>query len=185
MNKLILASASPRRRELLKFITDDFGVVTSDFAEIAPKGISPEKLPEYFARGKAKQVAKSYPDSLVIGADTAVILNGKILGKPRSDDEAREMLSALSGNTHTVVTGCAVISGEKCVTFSVNTEVRFYPLSPNEIDEYIKTREPFDKAGAYGIQGYGALFVEKINGDYYNVVGLPIAELNKVLKSMR
>lgn len=179
---IILASASPRRCELLKFVCGEFRTVVSDFEEIAPAGLISEKLPEYFALGKAKRVAGSYSDSVVIGADTAVILEGKALGKPSSDNEARKMLLSLSGKTHKVITGCAVISGEKSVSFSVCTEVKFYPLSCDEIEKYIKTGEPFDKAGAYGIQGKGALFVEKINGDYYNVVGLPIAKLKRVLE---
>ena len=136
---IILASASPRRSELLKFVCGEFRTVVSDFEEIAPAGLISEKLPEYFALGKAKRVAGSYSDGVVIGADTAVVLEGKALGKPSSDNEAREMLLSLSGKTHKVITGCAVISGEKSVSFSVCTEVKFYPLSSDEIEKYIKT----------------------------------------------
>ncbi len=180
---IILASASPRRRELLKLIFSDYTCIAADIPEIVPDGILNEKAPEYLARLKAEHIAKSYKDALVIGADTSVLLNDKILGKPKNIDDAREMLASLSGNIHKVITGCALCYKGKTVSFSAVTEVEFYELSETEIEEYIKTDEPYDKAGGYGIQSKGGLFVKKINGDYFNVVGLPVANLNKYIKS--
>lgn len=174
---IVLASASPRRKELLNLIFEDYTVCASDIEEIVPESLSAEESPEYLARLKGEDIAAKYIDSLVIGADTAVLADGRILGKPKTEKEAYEMLSFLSGKTHNVITGCAVIYKGVCHSFSVITEVEFYRLSNEEINQYIKTGEPYDKAGGYGIQSKGALFVKKINGDYYNVVGLPVAEL--------
>lgn len=182
MNKVILASASPRRNELLKLIFDEFSVIPSKAEEIIPENIPHSEVPQYLAMLKAKDIAQNNRDSLVIGADTIVLLNGKILGKPKNYDEAYSMLNSLSGNTHTVITGCAIIKGSKTLSFSTSTTVEFFPLSQREIEEYILSNEPFDKAGGYGIQGKGSLFVKKIDGDYFNVVGLPIALLKRSLK---
>lgn len=165
---LILASASPRRKELLRLITDDFTVLTADVDETVPKDIDIFEAPVYLALKKARAVAEKNKKSIIIGADTAVFLGEK-------------MLSSLSGKEHLVITGCAVIKGKEIKTFSVKTYVKFKSLTKKEIKDYIATGEPMDKAGAYGIQGKGALFVEKINGDYYNVVGLPVEKLNAVL----
>lgn len=179
--EIILASASPRRQELLKVVCDDFKVVPSLIEETVPQGTDALKVPEYLSFIKAKDVAKKFPEKIVIGADTCVILSGTVLGKPKTKEEAFSMLSALSGKTHLVVTGCTLISNEKTVTFSEITKVTFNCLSKSQITEYIKTDEPFDKAGGYGIQSKGALFVKKIDGDYFNVVGLPISRLNSEL----
>ncbi len=181
----ILASASPRRRELLNLITTDFAVDVSNCEEICPEGLSSRKCPEYLASLKAREVASRHEkDDVIIAADTAVFLGDRMLGKPADRDEARDMLRSLSGNTHTVITGCCVIKGEKCISFSVETDVEFYPLSEREIETYIETGECYDKAGAYGIQSGGALLVRKINGDYFNVVGLPVAELSRCISSL-
>ena len=182
MNNLILASASPRRKELLSLITEDFKIIPSGAEETVPDGIPPEKQPEYLARLKAEDIAKKYPHGTVIGADTSVIIDDCVLGKPGGRDQARTMLKMLAGRTHKVVTGCAVIKNGECRSFSSVTEVEFYPLEDTEIEDYIATGEPFDKAGAYGIQGKGGLLVKAIRGDWYNVVGLPVAELSRVLK---
>lgn len=178
----ILASDSPRRKELLKLLLNEFEVIPSGIEENLPEGIKPEKSPEYLARLKAEDISARFPNATVIGADTSVIIGGKILGKPVNADGAREMLNLLSGKSHRVITGCAVCQDGKCRSFSCVTEVEFYMLSATDIDWYISTGEPFDKAGAYGIQGKGALLVKKISGDYFNVVGLPIAELARFIK---
>ena len=165
--KVVLASASPRRRELLKLIFDEFTVCVSDVEETVPDGISPW------------DIAKKYPESLVLGADTVVLAGGKILGKPKTQADAFAMLKLLSGRTHKVITGCAAVYEGKTYSFGVRTDVEFFDLTDSEINNYIKTGEPFDKAGGYGIQSKGAVFVKKINGDYYNVVGLPVSALKK------
>ena len=178
----ILASASPRRRELFGLISDDFRIVPSNAEETAPDGIAAENLPERLARLKAGDIAAKYPFDTVIGADTLVILDGKVLGKPENPEDAVRMLTALSGKRHKVITGCAVCKNGACRSFSSVTEVEFYPLDDREISDYVATGEPLDKAGAYGIQGRGALFVKSINGDYFNVVGLPVAALRRFIE---
>ena len=184
MSRIILASQSPRRQELIANITPDFTVIVSEAQEILPEDIAPEEIPAYLAGVKAGTVAADHPDDIVIGADTVVILDGEILGKPRDKDDAVRMLRALSGRVHTVVTGCAVVQGEKALTFSESTRVEFYPLSDREILEYIATGEPFDKAGAYGIQGRGCVLVKRIEGDFFNVMGLPVARLKRELEGL-
>lgn len=183
MNNVVLASGSPRRKELLKFIFDDFDIEVSKKEEIVPSSISAEKTPEYLSFLKGEDIAKKHPENLVISADTIVLLNDKILGKPKDKNEAFEMLSDLSGNTHKVITGCSLFLNGKHKSFSTETSVIFYELSVKEINEYINTLEPYDKAGGYGIQAMGGLFVKSIVGDYNNVVGLPIAELKREIKA--
>lgn len=185
MSSIILASKSPRRQELIRFITDDFEVISSDEPTALPKGISLDEVPVFRAAYKAGAVAQYRPEKTVIGADTAVILGGELMGKPRDEEDAIRMLRALSGKTHTVITGCCIIAGMHWRTFSQTTRVEFYRLSDREIMEYVASGEPMDKAGAYGIQGQGALFVKGIAGDYYNVMGLPVAELYRELGRMR
>ncbi len=180
--KLILASASPRRMELLRNITEDFVVIPSDAEEIIPDDLSPEKAPAFLSKIKALAIAKKHPESLVIGADTGVFIDGEMLGKPADKEDARKMLSRLSGRTHKVITGCTVCKGDATVSFSQTTLVTFFELSKQDIEDYISTSEPYDKAGAYGIQGKGCLLVEKIEGDYFNVVGLPVAKITRKLK---
>lgn len=175
---LVLASQSPRRRELLELAGLTFTCIPSEAEEIIPEGIPAVEVPEYLARQKAEDIAKSHPEDVILGADTIVICGDEILGKPKSEEDACRMLRELSGRTHHVCTGCAIIRpGRKAETFRSVTEVEFYPLSEKEIHHYVKTGEPMDKAGAYGIQGRGALLVRQIRGDYCTVVGLPIAQV--------
>lgn len=183
MRRIVLASASPRRRELIKLISDDVICVPSGEDESLPDGIAASETPEYLAKLKAQSVARDYPDDIVIGSDTVVILSGELLSKPESAEDACKKLSSLSGKVHQVITGCCIIKDGNMRTFSETTEVEFYPLSEKEIRDYIATGEPMDKAGAYGIQGRGALFVKGIKGDYFNVVGLPVAKLSRELES--
>ena len=183
MQSIILASQSPRRQELIRSITDGFEVIVSEAPELLPPNISPEEAPVYLSAVKAQAVAALHPDRIVIGADTVVILDGKVLGKPRDKDDAFEMLRALSGRLHTVVTGCSIILGGRKHSFGERTTVEFYPLSDREIEDYIATGEPFDKAGSYGIQGQGCLLVKGIEGDYFNVMGLPVGRLNRELNA--
>jgi septum formation protein len=179
---LILASKSPRRQELLRLITNDFTVKSAEVDEALPEGIGPKEAVEYLSEIKAMPFKNN--DDIVIGADTVVCIGNKILGKPQDIDDAHRMLSLLSGKVHSVFTGVTVFKGNKKTTFSVETKVKFFPLTKNEINDYISTKEPMDKAGAYGIQGKGALLVEKIEGDYFNVVGLPVSKLHRVLSDI-
>lgn len=181
---LILASGSPRRRELLKYITSDFSVVTQPTDESFPMGGSPCRGAELLALRKARAVATEHPHDIVVGADTIVVLGGKIFGKPRDTADAQQMLEALSGREHTVYTGVAVLSPRGETVFSQGTQVRFRSLSREEMEAYVATGEPMDKAGAYGIQGKGALLVEGITGDFYNVMGLPVCQLGMVLSQL-
>lgn len=179
---IILASKSPRRKELLKYITEDFTVKVSDADETLPEGISPEDAVAFLARLKGNAVYEASPEATVISADTIVVLDGKILGKPHSDKEAFDMLTSLSGRTHLVFTGIFIKNSDTEISFTEKTEVTFCKLTNEDILKYIESREPFDKAGGYGIQGKGCTLVSGINGDYYNVMGFPVAKLNKILK---
>ena len=180
--EIILASASPRRQEILKAIFSNFMVLPADIDESLSGDINAEAAAEYLSRKKAESVAKENPDKLVIGSDTTVVLDNTILGKPKDKTDAWNMLNMLSGKTHKVITGVCVCANGKTHSFSEITEVSFYKLSDGEIEDYLETDEWTDKAGAYGIQGKAGLFVEKINGDYNNVVGLPVSRLNRELK---
>lgn len=187
--RIILASASERRRELLKRILCDFEVIVSQFDEdnIGFNGDCGNYVIE-LAKGKGMNVASNIEDknSLIIACDTVVFFNGKVLGKPKNEKEAFSMLKELSGNVHLVYSGIFIYNKENnsMMTDYVCTEVKFSNLSDELIEKYIESKEPFDKAGAYGIQGYGGIFVERINGCYYNVVGLPLNSLYKMLKEM-
>ena len=178
---LILASGSPRRRELLSLITDEFEVLVSGCDEFVPEGTPAEKVPAILAEQKALAVAKLRPDDTVIGSDTVVVLNDEIFGKPKDKDHAHAMLKALSGKKHFVYTGVAVAGKDSVRSFVQKTEVEFYELSDENIEKYIATGEPMDKAGAYGIQGKGSVLVKGIVGDYFNVMGLPVAETARFL----
>jgi len=182
---IVLASASPRRRELLKIITENFNAVSTDADETLPEDMPAKKAAAYLAEIKASCAAEDFPDALVIGCDTTVVYDNSILGKPKDINQCREFMNMLSGRTHSVITGCCLIHSENIMSFSVETEVSFRNLTSDEIEEYISTEEPYDKAGGYGIQGKGALLIEKINGDYFNVVGLPVSrlkiEIDKIL----
>lgn len=183
--KLILASASPRRRELMSIITPDFTAVSIDADETLPENTDALKASEYLAEIKAMAGIEKFPDDIVIGCDTTVICDDKILGKPRNIEQCREFIHMLSGRTHQVATGCCVISADKKISFTEITDVTFRKLTDEEIEEYISTDEPYDKAGGYGIQGKASLLIEKINGDYFNVVGLPLSHLNQIIKSFK
>ena len=181
--RVILASASPRRRELLDKFSLDYEIIPAQGGENAPEGLSPEELVTRLAVGKAAEVARrAGPDAVVIAADTVVEVDGRILGKPGTADRAEEMLSALSGKENRVWTGVCVREGNRSLVRSECTRVHFRPLSPEEIRAYAATGEPLDKAGAYGYQGLAGLFVDRIEGDYFNVVGLPVCTLGLMLR---
>ncbi len=181
--KLVLASSSPRRKELLNLAGLDFEVLVSDVDESFSDALLPNEAVELLSKRKALAVEKLVEkDRVVLAADTVVAYDGKILGKPHSDEEALDMLRMLSGKTHNVFTGVCIIGNGKELNYSVKSEVKFYDLTDDEIKAYIATGEPSDKAGAYGIQGKGSLLVESINGDYFNIVGLPIASVVRSLK---
>lgn len=185
-SKIILASNSPRRLMLLRQIGIEPVVVPSHVPEDVKEGESPEDAALRLAVEKAREVSKQFHEGLVIGADTVVVIDGEQLGKPKGRDDAGRMLRLLSGRTHAVITGLAVINAKTSEIKStlVRTSVRFKPLSEEDIDVYIGTGDPMDKAGAYGIQGRAAAFIEGIEGCYSNVVGLPLSELMDVLKSL-
>ena len=178
-SRLILASKSPRRKQLLEQAGLKFSVIPSDFDENSVAMSDPAAYVRELAEFKALDISQKHPDSWVIGADTIVLIDSRILGKPGSKDEAREMLKRLSGKAHRVLTGYCICCREKKQFFSetVKTEVRFKKLRPEEIDWYIETGEPLDKAGAYAIQGLGSFLVRSIAGSYTNVVGLPVCEV--------
>ena len=180
---LILASQSPRRRYLLQQAGIEFSVIPGSFDENSVKPSSPDVYVRQLAESKARDISEQYADSWVIGADTIVFIEGNILGKPDSRVEARSMLERLSGKTHHVLTGYCICCHRIGRLFSdvVKTEVRFKKLTAREIDWYINSGEPFDKAGAYGIQGIGTFLVRRINGSYTNVVGLPVCEIVEYL----
>lgn len=184
MKKVILASASPRRKELLQEIIKEFTVCPSSFDESSVNAhLPPRKLVKELAKGKALAVYFSgNTDAVVLGSDTVVALKNKVLGKPKTQEEAREMLTALSGKTHAVYTGVCVIAQGKIRTRACKTLVKFNDLSPSFIEEYIKSGSPMDKAGAYGIQDGG--LVKKIRGSYTNVVGLPVELVKKMMKGV-
>ena len=181
---IVLASQSPRRQELLARIgVEDFKTLSLDIDESYPEGLSPEDTVRYIAKKKCDAAAAlCAPDDLIITADTMVFLGNDRLGKPRDEeDDAFRMLRELAGRGHTVCTGVSVRRGETSELFAVSTRVFFRPATDDEIRAYIKTGEPMDKAGAYGVQSRGALFVERIDGDFFNVMGLPVEQLGLVL----
>lgn len=183
---IVLASASPRRREILTLAGIPFTVCPAD-SEWAPADLPPFERVMALARSKANQVAIHHPNRIILGSDTMVVLNEKVLGKPHSPQEAVEMLHTLSGNTHQVMTGVWIIATDSAGNtvkqngFTDVAGVSFYPLTDREIEDYVASEEPLDKAGAYGIQGSGMRFVEKINGDFYTVMGLPGGRLVRFL----
>lgn len=186
MKKVILASTSPRRKELLEKTGISFVVEASNYKEDISLKLKPLELAKKLSRGKAEAVAKNHKgeDVVVIGADTFVVLNNKILGKPYTPEKAKKMIKELSGKAHSLITGFTVVDVEsgKKVSKAVESKVCLRKLTDKEIDDYIKTGEPLDKAGAYAIQGFGAALIKKIDGDYYSAVGLPLASLIKELK---
>ena len=181
--QLILASGSPRRKELLSLFGVPFIVRAADIDETMDKNKAPFDEVGRVSRLKALAVPRE-EDDLVIAADTIVVCGGRVLGKPHSREEAIAMLESLSGRDHQVMTGCTVARGERIETFTEVTDLHFRPLSEGEIARYVDSGEPMDKAGAYGIQGGAALFCERIVGDYYNVMGLPLCRLGQVLRKI-
>ena len=184
MAKIVLASKSPRRRELLDRMGLPHTVISVDADETYPPSVTaPEDIVQYISNTKAFAAANMVaPEDIVITADTMVFLDDRRLGKPRDEDDAFAMLSALSGREHLVCTGVTVAQGNRTLTGADSTRVRFAPLDEATIRAYIRTGEPMDKAGAYGIQHYGALLIEGIHGDYFNVVGLPVRRLSAMLR---
>lgn len=186
--KVILASGSPRRQELLALITRDFEVEAAQVEEIVPPELPLLSAPEFLARLKAENVAAKHPHELVIGSDTGVFVeaDGRIqmLGKPKDAADAERMLRLLSGQHHLVRTGCCLCREGKSYSFTEEAAVEFYALFDQEIADYIATGEPMDKAGAYGIQGYGALLVKRIEGDFYTIMGLPAARLKREMEKI-
>lgn len=183
MGDIILASRSPRRKKLMAQITDNFKVVPSGFDEDGISEKDPFLLVRVLSLSKASTIDAKSGD-IVIGCDTVVYLDGEIFGIPQDKDAARTILKKLSGKTHSVITGICVLENNNIHQFETETLVTFFPLTDDEIESYIETDEPYDKAGGYGIQGTASLFVEKIEGDYQNVVGMPVARLYRVLRDL-
>ena len=179
--RFVLASGSPRRKELLSAAGFEYEVHPADIDETVDPSTPTEAVAETLARKKAESVLKEYPDAVVLGSDTIVVLDGEILGKPHGKDQAAEMLKALSGREHQVYTGLCVCSREKTLSLTSRTDVYFHELSDRLIDAYVATGEPMDKAGAYGAQGLGSMLVDRIDGDFFTVMGLPIAEAARLL----
>jgi septum formation protein len=182
---LILASASPRRAELLKLLRVKFRIIPSDATEVVHEHLTPLEICQLNAHRKARAVAKRIPDALVIGADTLVFLDNKILGKPRDFAEARRMLARLQGRTHQVVTGVSLIHlrAHRERVFAISTDVLFHPLDAGQIRDYLSRINPLDKAGAYAIQESGEKIISEISGSYSNVVGLPVERLREELSA--
>ncbi len=181
MADFILASASPRRKEILSGAGFSFDIIPSDADETVKDNLSPQDTVKELAKRKAQDVSEKYPHRVVFGCDTVVAIGDRILGKPENKEDAFNMLKMLSGKTHRVSTGVCIISGDKTVCFSDTTEVTFYVLSDETIRSYISTGECSDKAGAYGIQGYGSVLVKEIKGDYFSVMGLPVSRAARAL----
>jgi septum formation protein len=183
MRKIILASQSPRRKQLMELAELDFEVIIADVDETNPPGMPSEEVPAFLAQKKATAIQhKADNNAIIIAADTLVLLGDKILGKPKDATDAKDILQQLSGNMHRVITGVCIQQGQQQTVFSTVTEVYFRILTQSQIDHYVDHYKPFDKAGAYAIQEWiGIIGIEKINGDYYNVMGLPIGEVVKKL----
>lgn len=181
--EIILASQSPRRKELLALFGFPYTVRSSDIDEGMDPQIAPEEEVRRVSRLKALAANRS-PEDVVIAADTIVVCDDAVLGKPRDPEDAKRMLRLLSGREHQVMTGLTVLRGDACISHTEITQIRFRELSEKEINRYVQSGEPMDKAGAYGIQGGAAVFVEAISGDYFNVVGLPVCRLHRILSQL-
>lgn len=179
---LILASSSPRRSEILRMAGFEFTVAAPQVHERLPHGTPPIQAVEQLAARKARAAALEHPGEPVLAADTLVVFKNRILGKPKNEEDAKAMLRLLSGAVHQVYTGYCVLRGNDMLTGHECTSVEFYTLRDAEIERYVATGEPMDKAGAYGIQGRGALLVKRIDGDFYNIMGLPIGKINRLLR---
>jgi len=184
--RMVLASGSPRRRDLVKMMGLEFELAVPEFREETRSRKRPARLVVGHAVAKANSLANRFPDAVILGADTVVVLDGKILGKPRNKADAKSMLNRLSGRTHTVYTGLALLdvpTGIRETAFEKSL-VTMKKMTEKEIRNYLKTGEPMDKAGSYGIQGFGAVFIKHINGCFFNVMGLPVARLYDMLKEI-
>ncbi len=181
---MILASTSPRRQELLSYITKDFEIISPDVDEKMKGNPSPREMVLELSRRKALAVFKEHPEDIVIGADTIVAEGSAILGKPKNKKDAQRMLRQLSGKIHFVYTGMTICSPTEVKTFVDRTAVEFYDLYEDDIIEYVNSGEPMDKAGAYAIQGMGSILVKRVEGDYYNIVGLPVGKLKRYLRKL-
>ena len=185
MKKIILASGSPRRKELLTAAGIKFDIDISDYEEDMTLDLSPHELAKYLSKDKASTDAERHKDAVIVAADTFVVLKGEILGKPHTKEKAKEMLKKLSGQTHSIVTGFTIIDTATGKTISEAHESKLYfrEILPEEIDEYVNSGEPLDKAGAYAVQGGGGKFVEKIEGDYSNIIGIPMKAFLEKLRA--
>ena len=184
MKTIILASTSPRRKELLEILGLRFQVEPSNYEEDINSELEPHELAKSLSLRKAEMVARKHKYALVIAADTFIVFEGKILSKPQTETAARKMLSTINGRRHSIITGFTIMDtdSKKVLSKSIETKVYIRQLTSNEIDAYVRSKEPLDKAGAYAIQGLGSVIVEKIEGDYFNVVGLPLSALAEGLK---
>jgi septum formation protein len=186
MNKIILASQSPRRKQLLEWAEVPFEIVVADTDEHFPPGSAPEQIAIYIARNKALAVQQKRKEETILAADTIVVLNDNIIGKPVHREEAVTILLALSGEKHKVITGVVIRKGEKEIAFADTTEVEFYDLSIEQIEFYVDKYKPYDKAGAYAIQEWiGVIGIKSVNGDFYNVMGLPVSRVVRELEALR
>jgi len=183
MRKIILASASPRRKEILRKTGLNFSICTSDYKEDINLSLKPRALAKFLSRKKAETVAHKYKNAIIIAADTFIVFKNRLLGKPHTDKEAEKMLNMLNGKAHSVITGFTIMdtASRKILSRSVETKVYFKKLGRKEINSYVRSKEPLDKAGAYAIQGLGSVFIERIDGDFLNVVGLPLRALTESL----
>lgn len=182
MKQLILASGSPRRKELLALVTPDFTVKVSDVDENAITAPTPAELAKALARAKCLAVAETEPEALVLGSDTVVEFEGEVFGKPKNRQDAQRMLQALSGKRHYVHTGVCMAQGDHIENFVVSSAVDFFPIEEVDLQGYIDTKEPYDKAGGYAIQGHAAVWCKGIEGCYYNIMGLPVSQVAQALK---
>lgn len=184
MRKIILASASPQRKEILRKTGLNFSICTSDYKEDINLSLKPRALAKFLSRKKAETVAHKYKNAIIIAADTFIVFKNRLLGKPHTDKEAEKMLNMLNGKAHSVITGFTIMdtASKKILSRSVETKVYFKKLGRKEINAYVRSKEPLDKAGAYAIQGLGSVFIERIDGDFLNVVGLPLLALTESLK---
>lgn len=182
MKQLILASGSPRRKELLALVTPDFTVKVSDVDESAITAHTPAGLAKALARAKCLAVAETEPEALVLGSDTVVEFEGEVFGKPKNRQDAQRMLQALSGKRHYVHTGVCMAQGDHIENFVVSSAVDFFPIEEADLQGYIDTKEPYDKAGGYAIQGHAAVWCKGIEGCYYNIMGLPVSQVAQALK---
>jgi septum formation protein len=186
MSNIILASQSPRRKQLLKWAEIDFEIMVANTDESFPENLSIEEVAIHIATEKAKAVQKKAAEKIIIAADTIVVLDGEIIGKPVDRTDAVKILNKLSGSHHKVITGVVILQNEKQVSFADTTDVEFHPLTQNQIEFYVDKYKPYDKAGAYAIQEWvGVVGIKCINGDFYNVMGLPVSRVVQALKDFK